>query len=156
MCAICKQNIMCLYAECLLLLPMTLYFPGLILFRLILCSYGGISFAIGQSNGNPLQYSCLENPTDGGAWWAAVHGVMKSPIGLGDFTFPFHFHALEKEMVTNLAWRNPGTGEPGGLLSMGSHRVRHHCSNLAAAAAFVIVFLCTKMIFIDIIILVKI
>ena len=73
----------------------------------------------------PLQYSCLENPMDRGAWWAAVHGVTKSQARLSDFTFMFHFHALEKEMVTHssvLAWRIPGT-EPGGLLSMGSHSV---------------------------------
>ena len=73
-------------------------------------------------NGTPLQYSCLENPMDGGAWLAAVHGVAKSR----DFTFTFHFHALEKEMATHssiLAWRIPGTGEPVGLPSMGSHRV---------------------------------
>ena len=65
----------------------------------------------------------------GGAWWAAVCGVVKSRIRLSDFTFTFHFHALEKEMATHssvLAWRIPGTGEPGGLPSMGSHRVRHH------------------------------
>ena len=82
----------------------------------------------GEGNGTPLQYSCLENPMDGGAWQAAVHGVAKSRIRLGDFTFTFHFHALEKEMATHssvLAWRIPGTGEPGGLLSMGSHRVGH-------------------------------
>ena len=72
----------------------------------------------------PLQYSCLENPMDGGAWWAAVHGVTKSRTCLSDFTFTFHFHALEKEMATHssvLAWRIPGTGEPGGLPSMGLH-----------------------------------
>ena len=77
-------------------------------------------------HGTPRQYSCLENPRDGGAWWAAVHGVAKSRTQLSDFTFTFHFHALEKEMATHssvLAWRIPGTGEPGGLLSMGSHRV---------------------------------
>ena len=82
----------------------------------------------GEGNGSPLQYSCLENPMDGGAWWAAVHGVVKSRTCLSDFTFPFHFHALEKEMATHssvLAWRIPGTGDPGRLLSMGSHRVRH-------------------------------
>ena len=65
---------------------------------------------------------------DGGAWWAAVHGVAKSWTRLSDFPFTFHFHALEKEMATHsnvLAWRIPGTGEPGGLPSMGSHRVRH-------------------------------
>ena len=75
---------------------------------------------------------------DGGARWAAVHGVAKSRRRLSDFTFTFHFHALEKEMATHssvLAWRIPGTGEPGGLLSLGSHRVRHDWSDLAAAAA---------------------
>ena len=82
----------------------------------------------GEGNGTPLQYSCLENPMDGGAWWAAVHGVAKSRTGLSDFPFTFHFHALEKEMATHssvLAWRIPGTGEPGGLPSLGSHRVGH-------------------------------
>ena len=70
----------------------------------------------------PLQYSCLENPMDGRAWYAAVHGVAKSPTRLGDFPFTFHFHALEKEMAVHssvLAWRIPGTGEPGRLPSMG-------------------------------------
>ena len=83
----------------------------------------------GEGNGTPLQYFCLENPMDGGAWRAAVHGVTKSWTRLSDFTFPFHFHALEKEMATHssvLAWRIPGMGEPGGLLSMGLHRVRHN------------------------------
>ena len=78
--------------------------------------------------GTPLQYSCLENPMGGGAWWAAVHGFGKSRARLSDFTFTFHFHALEKEMTTHssaLAWRIPGTGKPGGLLSMGLHRVGH-------------------------------
>ena len=92
----------------------------------------------GEGNGTPLQYSCLENPMDRGAWWAAVHGVATSWTRLSDFTFTFHFHALEKEMATHssvLAWRIPGTGEPGGLLSMGSCRVRHEWSDLAAAAA---------------------
>ena len=82
----------------------------------------------GEGNGTPLQYSCPENPMDGGAWWAAVHGVDKSQTRLRDFTFTFHFHALEKEMATHssvLAWRIPGMAEPGGLPSMGSHRVRH-------------------------------
>ena len=81
-----------------------------------------------EGNGTPLQYSCLENPMDGGAWWAAVHGVAKSRTPLSDFTFTFHFHALEKEMATHssvLAWRIPGMGEPGGLLSMGFLRVGH-------------------------------
>src|SRR5574341_156566 len=93
---------------------------------------------IGEGNGNPLQCSCLENPRDGGAWWVAVYGVAKSWTQLSDFTFTFHFHALEKEMATHssvLAWRIPGTGEPGGLLSVGSHRVGHDRSELAAAAA---------------------
>ena len=94
-----------------------------------------LQWYLGEGNGTPLQYSCLENPMDGGAWWAAVHGVTNR---LSDFTFTFHFHALEKAMATNssvLAWRIPGTGEPGGLPSMGSHRVRHNWSDLAAAAA---------------------
>ena len=79
-----------------------------------------------EGNGNPLQYSCMENPIDGGAWWAAVHGVAQSQTRLSNFTFTFHFHALEKEMATHssvLAWRIPGTGEPGGLPSMGLHRL---------------------------------
>ena len=82
----------------------------------------------GEGNGTPLQYSCLENPMDRGAWWAAVHGVAKSRIRLSDFTFTFHFHALEKEIATHssvLAWRIPGMREPGGLPSMGLHRVGH-------------------------------
>ena len=82
----------------------------------------------GNGNGTPLQYSCLENPMDGGAWKAAVHGVAKSRTRLSDFTFTYHFHALEEEMATHssvLAWRISGTGEPGGLPSMGSHRVGH-------------------------------
>ena len=93
---------------------------------------------VGEGNGNPLQYSCLENPMDGEAWWAAVHGVTRSQTWLGNFTFTFHFHALEKAMATHssvLAWRIPGTGQPGGLLSMGWHRVGHDWSDLAAAAA---------------------
>ena len=82
-----------------------------------------------EGNGTPLQYSCLENPMDGGAWKATVHGVAKSRTRLSDFPFTFHFHALEKEMATHssvLAWSIPGTGEPGGLPSMGSHRVGHY------------------------------
>ena len=92
----------------------------------------------GEGNGTPLQYSCLENPMGGGAWWAAVHGVAKSWTGLNDLTLNFHFHALEKEMAAHsgvLAWRIPGTEEPGWLSSMGLHRVRHDLSDLAAAAA---------------------
>ena len=82
----------------------------------------------GEGNGTPLQYSCLENPMDGGAWQAAVHGVPRSQTRLSDFTLTFHFHELEEEMATHssvLAWRIPWTEEPGGLLSMGLHRVRH-------------------------------
>ena len=90
-------------------------------------SYKDPSVILG--NGTPLQYSCLENPMDGGAWWAAVHGVAKSWTQLSDFTFTFHFLALEKEMATHssvLAWRIPGMGEPGGLPSMRSHGVGHY------------------------------
>ena len=82
----------------------------------------------GEGDGTPLQYSCLENPMDGGAWKAAVHGVARSRTQLSDFTLTFHFHASEKEMAAHsgvLAWRIPGTGEPGGLQSMGSLRVGH-------------------------------
>ena len=83
----------------------------------------------GGGHGNPLQYSCLENPMDRGAWQATVHGVAKSWKRLSDFTFTFLFHALEKVMATHssvLAWRIPGMGEPGGVPSMVSHRVRHN------------------------------
>ena len=99
-----------------------------------------LSGKVGEGNGTPLQYSCLENPTDGEAWWAAVHGVTKSWTQLSDLTFTFDFHALEKEMATHssvLAWRILGTGEPGGLPSTGSHRVGHDRSDSAAAAAAV-------------------
>ena len=102
----------------------------------------------GEGNGTPLQYSCLENPMDGGAWWAAVHGVMKSQTWLSNFTFTFHFHALEKEMATHssvLACRIPGTGEPGGLPSLGSHRVGHDWSNLAAAATDGMTIVCAQL-----------
>ena len=91
-------------------------------------SLGSLASSVGEGNGTPLQYSCLENPRDRGAWWAAVQGVAKSQTGLSDFTFTFHFHALEKEMATHssvLAWIIPGTREPGRLLSMGSRRVGH-------------------------------
>ena len=89
----------------------------------------GIKRTDGEGSGTPLQYSCLENSMDGGAWWAAVHGVAKSQTRLSDLTFTFNFHALEKEMATHssvIAWRIPGTAEPGGLPSMGSHRVGHY------------------------------
>ena len=99
----------------------TVNFPG----QLVL---GRGSSTDGEGNGTLLQYSCLENPVDEGAWWAAVHGVAKSQTRLSDFTFTFHFHALEEEMATHssvLSRRIPGTGEPGGLPSIGSHRVGH-------------------------------
>ena len=76
-----------------------------------------------MGNGTPLQYSCLENPMDGGAWRAAVHGVTKSRTRLSDFTFTFHFHALEKEMAVFLPGESQG--EPDGLPSLGLHRVGH-------------------------------
>ena len=78
----------------------------------------------GEGNGTPLQYSCLENPMDRGAWQAFA----KSRTQLSDFSFTFHIHALEREMTTHssvLAWRIPGTGEPGGLPSVGLHKVGH-------------------------------
>ena len=111
-------------------------FPVLFSRPLLVIYFIYSSVYIREGNGTPLQYSCLENPMDGGAWWVA-----KSQTRLSDFTFTSHFHALEKEMATHssvLAWRIPGTGEPGGLLSVGSHRVRHDWSNLAAAAAWVL------------------
>ena len=86
------------------------------------------SVCLREGNGTPLQDSCLENPMDGGAWWAAVHGIVKSWTQLSNFTFTFPFHALEKEMATHssvLAWRIPGMVEPGRLPSMGLHRVGH-------------------------------
>ena len=89
---------------------------------------------LGEGNGSPLYYSCLENLVDRGAWWVAVHRVTQSQTHLKQLSM----HALEKEMAAHSsipAWRIPGTEEPGGLLSMGSHRVRHNWSNLAAAAA---------------------
>ena len=92
----------------------------------------------GEGNGTPLQYSCLETPMDVGAWWAAVQGVLESWTWLSDFTFTFHFHALEKEMATHssvLAWRIPGMREPGGLPSMGWHRVRYDWSDLTNKAS---------------------
>ena len=96
------------------------------------------SNVLGEGNGTPLQSSCLENPMDGGAWWAVVHEVARNQTRLSDFTFTFHFHALEKEMATHssvLAWRIPGMGEPGGLPSVGLHRIGCNWSDSAAAAA---------------------
>ena len=98
-----------------------LFFFFLMLSKLVLAAH---SIFYGEGNGTPLQYSCLENPMGGGAWWAAVHGVARSQTRLSNFTFTFHLTALEKEMAPHssvLAWRIPGTGEPDGLPSMGSH-----------------------------------
>ena len=78
---------------------------------------------------------------DGGAWWAAAHGVAKSWTGLSDFTFTFHFHALEEEMATHssvLAWRIPGMGEPGGLPPMGSHKSRTRLKRLSSSSSYFI------------------
>ena len=103
----------------------------LLVFSLVPSSYQvlhGSICSFGEGNGTPLQYSCLDNPMDGGAWWAAVHGVAKSQTQLSNITFTLHFHALEKEMATHssvLGWRIPGTVEPGELPSMGLHRVGH-------------------------------
>ena len=105
--------------------------------RLISKNKSVVYHSFREGSGTPLQYSCLENPMDWGAWWATVHGVTMSQARLSDFTFTFHFPALEKEMAVHssvLAWRIPETEEPGGLPSMGSHRVRHDWSDLAAAA----------------------
>ena len=108
----------------------TLYMPSNLLHAHQVSVRVGVQkmFIKREGNGTPLQYSCRENPMDGGAWWAAVHGVAKSQTRLSDFTLTFHFHTLEKEMATHssvLAWRILGTGEPDGLPSMGSHRVGH-------------------------------
>ena len=82
-----------------------------------------------EGNGTSLQYSCLENPMDGGAWQAVVHGVTKSWTRLNDFAFTFHFHVWEKEMATHssiLAWKIPWMEKPGGLQSTGLQRVRYN------------------------------
>ena len=102
-------------------------FPSFLMYSSI-CIQPPIQPGMGEGNGTPLQYCCPENPMDGGAWQAAVHGVAKSQTRLSDFIFTFHFHALEKEMATHssvLAWRIPWTEKPGRLQSMGSHRVGH-------------------------------
>ena len=103
----------------------------------LLSIYNVLESLLREGNGTPFQCSCLENPMDGGAWWAAVHGVAKSWTRLSDWaTERLHFHALEKEMATHssvLSWIIPGTAEPGGLPSMGWHRVGHDWSDLAAA-----------------------
>ena len=97
-------------------------------FESVLMRWMNLEPIIREGNGTPLQYSCLENSMDGGAWKAAVHEVAEGWTRLSNFTFTFHFHALEKEMAPHssvLAWRIPGTGKPGGLPSIGSHRVGH-------------------------------
>ena len=121
----------------LLLLSRVLYSLVFDVFTMII-----LSIEIGEGDGTPLQYSCLESPMDRGAWCAAVHGVAGGPTQLGNFTFTFHFHALEREMATHssvLAWRIPGTGEPGGLPSVGSHRVGHDWSDLVVVVVVVVV-----------------
>ena len=115
--------------------PMDCSLPGSSvhgIFQARVLEWGAIAYSSGEYysaiNGTPLQHSCLENPMDGGAWWGAVHGVAKSWKRLSNSNFTFDFHALEKLMATHssvLAWRILGTAEPGGLLSMGSHRVGH-------------------------------
>ena len=101
-----------------------------------------INYAVvGEGNGTPLQYSCRENPMDGGACWAAVHGVAKSQTRLNDFTFTFHFHALEKEMATHssvLAWRIPGMGEPGGLPFYGVAQSRTRLKWLSSSSGMLL------------------
>ena len=136
----CMIHLMCCWIQ---LVSILLIFLHLCSSVILTCSflflwYVFLVLVSGEGDGTPLQYSCLENPMDGGAWWAAVHGVAKSWTRLSDFPFTFHFHALEKEMTTHssvLAWRIPGTGEPGGLPSMGSHRAGHDWIDLAAAVA---------------------
>ena len=100
----------------------------LLYLHIVIIKWAKVLRAPSEPSWHPLQHSCLENPMDRGACWAAVHGVAQSRTRLSDFTFTFHFHTLEEEMATHssvLAWRIPGTGEPGGLPSMGSHRVGH-------------------------------
>ena len=101
--------------------------------------HGPCHILLGEGGGTPLQYSCLENPMDGGASWAAVYGVTNSRARLSHFTFTFHFHALEKEMATHstvLAWRIPG--QLVGCRLWG-RRVGHDWSDLAAAAAAAVI-----------------
>ena len=106
--------------------PLSSY-AACIIITVSICNY--LYYSIGEGNGTPFQYSCLENPMDRGAWKAAVHRVTEGRTRLSDFTFTFHFHASEKEMTTHssvLAWRIPGKGEPGGPPSVGSYRVGHN------------------------------
>ena len=104
------------------------HFSYIISYHTVHGEFHSFILCFGEGDGTQLQYSCLENPMDGGAWWAVVHGVAKSRTQLSDFTFTFYFHGLEKEMAAHssvLAWRILGTGEPGGLPSLGSQRVGH-------------------------------
>ena len=97
-----------------------------IIFNKVVTVINSIYCLLSEKAMAPHSSTRLANPMDGGAWKAAVHGVAKSRTQLSNLTFTFHFHALEKEMATHssvLAWRVPGAGEPGGLPSMGSHRV---------------------------------
>ena len=101
---------------------------GLIFKWFPLCELSLSDISFGEGNGTPLPYFCLKNPMDRGAWKAAVRGVAEGRTRLSDFIFTFHFHTLEKEMATHssvFAWIIPGTGEPGGLPSMGQHRIGH-------------------------------
>ena len=102
------------------------------------------SLVVGEGDGTLLQYSCLENPMDGGAWWAAVHGVTKSRTRLSDFTFTVHFHALEKEMATHfsvLAWRIPGTGGAWWAAVYGVTQSQPRLKRLSSSSSFVIALL---------------
>ena len=132
---------------------MTAYLPFLLCsFSLVLSQCN----TLGEGNGTPLQCSRLEDPMDGGAWWAAVHGVAESRTQLSDFTYTFHFHALEKEMATYssvLAWRIPGTGEPGALPSMGSQRVGYDLKRLSSSSSSSVthyifyIFICIRSVY---------
>ena len=98
----------------------------------------GIALNLGEGNGTPLQYCCLEGPMDGGAWWAAVHGVAGSRTRLSDFTFTFYFHALEKEMAAHssvLAWRIPWTEKPGRLPVYGVAQSRTRLKRLSSSSS---------------------
>ena len=124
---------------------------ALILFNILffkLIFIGGIVALYGEGNGNPLQYSCLENPMEGGAWWAAVHGVAKSRTRLSDFAFTLHFHALEKEMATHssvLAWRIPRDGGAWWAAVYGVAQSRTRLARLSSSSSsscFIMLYYC--------------